>query len=94
MRFKAANCTELKCNGAKKVKFYPHDGYKTGGGWMAAATAIVKMGSRVVAEDEPGKSYVGNLKTGQVMLRESRGAFVFDVDSGKAGSASTFIGRG
>ena len=56
---------------------------------LAAAKAIVKLGDRIVMEDGPGRSYIENLRAGdRVLLRESGGAFVFDVDCAKASSFS------
>ena len=48
---------------------------------LAAAMAITKMGNRVVLEAGAGKSYIENLTTGdKVILRESGGTYVFDID--------------
>ena len=110
VKFKAANGTELKYYGTKKVKFHPKEGRRRDGHRMedelcemsfhvtdstkplAAAMAIVKMGNRIVMEEGPGRSYIENLKTGdRVLLRESGGTFVFDIDWERA---STFSGRG
>ncbi len=56
---------------------------------LAAAMAIVKLGNRIVVEDGPGRSYIESLRAGdRVLLRESGGAFVFDVDCAKASSFS------
>ena len=59
---------------------------------LAAAMAIVKLGNRIVMEDGPGRSYIEKLRTGdRVLLRESGGTFVFDLDCAKV---SAFSRRG
>ncbi len=64
---------------------------------LAAAVALAKMGNRIAMEDGPGISFIENLATGdKVMLRESGGAFVVDVEcavpAGK--TPATFSSRG
>ena len=64
-----------------ELKFHVPDTTKP----LAAAMAIAKLGNRIVMEDGPGRSYIENLRAGdRVLLRESGGAFVFDVDRAKA----------
>ena len=59
---------------------------------LAAAMAIVKLGNRIAMEEGPGRSHVENLRASdRVLLRESGGTFVFDVDCAKA---SAFSRRG
>ena len=90
LRFKAANGTELKYHGTKNVKFrvdgndgvcelkfHVTDTTKP----LASASAIAMMGNRVVMEGGMGKSYIENIETGRkIMLKESGGTFVFDVE--------------
>ena len=87
----------IKQNGRKmkddmcEMKFHVTDTTKP----LAAAMAIVKLGNRVVLEQGDGRSYIENLETGdRVMLKESCGTFVFDIDCEKAAMASTFSPRG
>ena len=48
---------------------------------MVAATAIVKMGNRIVFEGGAWKSYIENLATGRRMpLRESGGTYTFEAE--------------
>ena len=48
---------------------------------LAAAMAVVKGGNRIVLEDGLGKSFFENIRSGdKIMLKESRGTFVFDVE--------------
>ncbi len=57
---------------------------------LAPAMALAKLGHRIVMG--PCGSYVENLRTGdRVTLRDSAGAFVFDIDCAKT---STVSGRG
>ena len=59
------------------MKFHVADTIKP----LAAAMAMVKMGNRVVLEDGLGKSFIENIENGdRIMLKESRGTFVFDVE--------------
>ncbi len=59
---------------------------------LAAAMAIVRLGDRIVMEDAPGRSYIANLCAGGlVLLRESGGTFVSDIDCARA---SAFSRRG
>ena len=86
----------IKQNGQKmkndmcEMKFHVTDTTKP----LAAAMAVVKLGNRVVLEQGDGKSYIENLETGdRVMLKESGGTFVFDIDCEKAAMTSTFSRR-
>ena len=59
---------------------------------LASATAIAKMGNRVVLEDGPGKAYIENLATGKkIYLRENGGTYVLDAE---CFTESVFSGRG
>ena len=56
---------------------------------LAAAMAVVKLGNRIDMEDGQGRSYIENLRTSdRVLLRESGGTLVFDIDCAKASAFS------
>jgi hypothetical protein len=58
-----------------EMKFHVTDTTKP----LASAMAMVKMGNRVVLDD--GMSYIENKATGErVMLKESGGTYVFEVE--------------
>jgi hypothetical protein len=91
VRFRAANGQELKYYGTKSIKFYPegHDQGLCDMGFhvtdttkpLAAATAIVRMGNRIVFEGGAGKSYIENLATvRRVPLKESGGTYMFEAE--------------
>ena len=61
--------------GVCEMKFHVTDTTKP----LASAMAVVKMGNRIVLDDDV--SYIENKSTGErVLLKESGGTFVFEVD--------------
>ena len=67
-----------------EMRFHVTDATKP----LAAAMAVVKLGNRIVMEEGEGRSYIENVRTGdRVLLRESGGTFVFDIDCDKAAMA-------
>ncbi len=100
VRFSAANGAELQCygnkdvwrggnrmsGGAREMKFHVTDTTKP----LASAMAVVKMGNRVVLDDE--LSYIENKATGErVLLKESGGTYVFEVE-GKPFVTNKYVG--
>jgi hypothetical protein len=57
---------------------------------LAAAMSITKIGNRIVLEDGPSNNCIENLTAGdKVMLRESRGTYVFGAECLEGGYAET-----
>ena len=105
IRFRAANGEELKYFGRKRIGFRPV-GEKSGNNEcnvefhvtnatkpLASALAVVNANNRVVLTKEPGGSFIENIATKKIKLKEVGGTFVFDVESERRSGSSGFKRR-
>jgi hypothetical protein len=65
---------------------------------LASVAKVCKAGDVIVLEPEPGRSYVGNLESGErMLLKKEKGTYVFEVkcmDDGMVGNITLDSGAG